>query len=94
VRLIESGLLSSDVRVLYVPASQDATLTHLAPSFHTAGLLTVGESDLFVRSGGIIRLLVESDRLQFEIDADIAEKVGLTLSSQLLMLARKVRSSR
>ena len=52
--------------------------------------LTVGESDLFSERGGIIRLVVQGERLQFEIDNGRAQKSGITLSSQLLALARHV----
>jgi hypothetical protein len=93
VRAIDPEAVPTDIRVLYISGTQDATLGKLAQSFLTPGLLTVGESDLFVQSGGMIRLLVDSGRLQFEIDAGLASKAGLTLSSQLLMLARQVRLS-
>jgi hypothetical protein len=93
VRIIGSAPAPTDVSVLYVAASQDRSLKQISQAFGTPGLLTVGESDLFASSGGIIRLVRENDRIHFDIDAASAQKAGLALSSQLLMLARHVRGT-
>lgn len=54
-------------------------------------VLTVSDSRGFSRSGGIIELYIESQRVQFAINTDAAERAGLHLSSRLLQLARIVR---
>jgi hypothetical protein len=90
VRVLEPDSVASDVRIAYIAASQDDAIRHLAPQLFAPDRLTVGESDLFHDSGGIIRLVVQGQRLQFEIDNSRAQKSGITLSSQLLMLARHV----
>lgn len=88
VKSFGPNAIPANLHILYVSASQE-----LAPSLFQAGRLTIGETEDFTRNGGIIRLLVESDRLQFEIDNGHAQKAGLTLSSQLLMLARRVATA-
>jgi YfiR/HmsC-like len=90
VRVLEPGSVSSDVRIAYIAASQDDAIREHAPQLFVPNRLTVGESELFRDSGGIIRLVVQGERLQFEIDNSRAQKSGITLSSQLLMLARQV----
>jgi hypothetical protein len=55
------------------------------------GVLTVGEAADFIESGGMIRFVVESRRVRFEIARAMAENKGLQLSSQLLKVARFVR---
>lgn len=87
VRSVSANAIPGDLQILYVAGSQDAALT---PALFQPGRLTIGETETFTQNGGIIRLFVESDRLRFEIDNHQAQKAGLTLSSQLLMLARKV----
>jgi hypothetical protein len=82
--------IPANLHIVYVGASQDDTLRRLAPTLFQPGRLTIGETEAFTQNGGIIRLFVEADRLRFEIDNGHAQKAGLTLSSQLLMLARKV----
>jgi hypothetical protein len=79
--------IPANLHIVYVGDSP------LTPELFQAGRLTIGETEAFTQNGGIIRLFVESDRLRFEIDNGHAQKAGLTLSSQLLMLARKVTSA-
>jgi hypothetical protein len=59
----------------------------------TAGrpVLTVGEADHFLDSGGIIAMKTLDGKVRFEIHADNARKAGLRISSQLLSLALAVR---
>jgi hypothetical protein len=78
------------LHIVYVGESEDESLQRLAPTLFQSGRLTIGETEAFSQHGGLIRLFVEADRLRFEIDNTHAQKAGLTLSSQLLMLARKV----
>lgn len=56
-----------------------------------APVLTVGDGDGFAAGGGIIGLVVEGERLRFEINQDAAQRAGLRLSSQILKLARLVK---
>ena len=82
---------TTGLHVLYVDSAYELQLSKLSSAFAARGLLTVGETDAFVAAGGGIRLIVEGDRLQFEISTAATERAGLVLSSQLLMLARTVR---
>jgi uncharacterized protein DUF4154 len=52
------------------------------------GLLTVGESSGFLKSGGIINFYLEDNRVHFEIRQTVARSCGLRISSQLLKLGR------
>ena len=52
------------------------------------GLLTVGESPGFLKSGGSINFYLEDNRVHFEIRAEVARAAGLHVSSQLLKLGR------
>ena len=54
-------------------------------------ILTVGEADLFLESGGIIAMKNVDGRVRFEVSAVNAQKSGLQISSQLLRLALAVR---
>ncbi len=53
-------------------------------------VLTVGDTDGFLESGGIINFLAEKDKIRFEINAAAAKKSKLKISSKLLRLARRV----
>jgi hypothetical protein len=52
------------------------------------GLLTVGETPGFLKSGGIINFYLEDKHLRFEIRATAAHSAGLQVSSQLMKLGR------
>ena len=82
---------TTGLHVLYVESAYEARFARMAEALVVHGVLTVGETDAFMASGGAIRLVVEGDRLQFEISAAATERAGLTLSSQLLMLAKAIR---
>ncbi|RPH45112.1 MAG: YfiR family protein [Planctomycetota bacterium] len=56
-------------------------------------MLTVAESESFTKSGGVIRLFVEQNKVQFEVNTDAAARAKLKLSSKLLGLARVVRDA-
>jgi hypothetical protein len=55
-----------------------------------AGLLTVGESPEFLKSGGIINFYLEDNRVHFEIQASAARTLCLRVSAQLLKLGRQL----
>lgn len=57
-----------------------------------AGVLTVGESDQFTQSGGIINFTIVESKVRFEINQRAAERAGLKISAKLLILGRPARS--
>ena len=52
-------------------------------------VLTVGESARFLRSGGMVRLYVETRKVRFQVNQKNAEAADLNISSQLLILAAR-----
>jgi hypothetical protein len=54
-------------------------------------VLSIGDGDGFAEVGGMIGLVAVGERIQFEVNADVARAAGLKISSQLLRLARTVR---
>jgi hypothetical protein len=80
----------SQCRILFIPKSVDAAdvLKHVV----SPGVLTVGESEDFLDAGGVIRLLIEDKKVRFEVNMDAAERAHLTISSQLLKLAKTIKS--
>lgn len=76
---------------------QDASEAHVVfiarpepPRVHFAihGVVTVGESDSFLGSGGVVNFVLEGKHICFEISLDAAKAVGVRVSSQLLKLGR------
>src|ERR1043166_5585847 len=76
--LYASGLDAGDAKMLF-----DA-ITNLP-------VLTVGDSDMFVKRGGVVQLILEDDRMRFVVNVRAARRAHLTLSSQLLNRATIVK---
>lgn len=93
VRKQLAGAPVDGCHLVFVPESEERSVARLLQPVELAQeapVLTVGESGRFAEAGGMIRLLVEEGRVRFDINAGVAERAGLRLSSQLLKLARHV----
>lgn len=77
--------------VLFISSSEQEHLVPILNSIKRPGVLTVGDMERFVQQGGIINLVVDRNKVRFEINMDAAERAGLKISSKLLNLARVVR---
>lgn len=77
-------------QVLFVAAAEEARFVDLRPKLEGCALLVVGETPSSLSSGGSIRLVLEADRLRFEINVAAAERAGVKISSQLQKLALAV----
>jgi hypothetical protein len=55
-----------------------------------APVLTIGDSDNFTAEGGIMGLLLQDNKIRFDINLFAAQSANLKISSRLLLLARNV----
>ncbi len=55
-------------------------------------ILTIGETDGFALSGGVIGFYNDGSKIRFEINLGAAKSAKLRISSRLLQLARLVSS--
>ena len=76
--------------VLYVPANEVARAPEIAKAVKGAGVLLIGESPGFALTGGIINFYLDDQKLRFEVNPEAAKRQKLTISSNLLKLARIV----
>jgi hypothetical protein len=75
------------VHLLFVEAGEEASFGDVWQKIADSNVLVVGESPQFLASGGCIRLILDEQRLRFEINASAAERARLRISSQLQKLA-------
>lgn len=80
--------------VLYISAAETARLGSILAALPKAPILTVSDMPQFVERGGMIGLVMANRRVQFEVNAEAAERAGLVLGSQLMRLARTVVDTR
>lgn len=58
----------------------------------TRNILTVGQSDQFIRLGGMINLARNDNSIELQINPKAAEAAGLKISSRLLSVSRVVEA--
>jgi hypothetical protein len=76
-------------QVLFVGDDETSRAQVFLHAATTAHVLTVGASDHFATSGGMIQLVVVDNGVKFAINQQEAELAGLKISSKLLELAIK-----
>jgi hypothetical protein len=82
-----------ECKILFVGASEKAHLDELLQIVKTLPILTVGEAPGFAERGGVIRFVLEDNRVRFEINVEAAHQADLTISSRLLTLARIIQQT-
>ena len=73
--------------ILFINSSEKKRLSEIFESLRGVSVLTVGETERFVDTGGIINFVKESDKIRLQINDDAAKSAGLKISSKLLSLA-------
>ena len=77
--------------IVFVPVTEKEQADRIVKGLKGSRTLTVGESEGFAVSGGIINLTVDGNKVHFEINRIAAERAGLKISSKLLSIARIVK---
>jgi len=75
--------------LLFICSSEQENLGEIINLVKEHNVLTVAEVTGFLKAGGIINLLMEEEKVRFEINASAARKAGLKVSSELLRLAKE-----
>jgi hypothetical protein len=94
-RKIENRKISlpADARtcdVVFANDSKHDLEMKLLKTAQDAGALTVGDGPDFITCGGMIQLVVDDNRMRFDINVAAVSRANLKLSSKLLALARHV----
>jgi hypothetical protein len=89
-RLTQNGDAKA-CHILFFRESETKRFGAIYESIKRCPIMTIGESDEFLDFGGMFNFVFEEKQLRFEVNTAPAENAGLTISSKLLHLARKVR---
>lgn len=73
--------------LVFIPATYPGEPDKIFQAVQGRPVLTVGESDTFIASGGMINFVRQGAKIRFEINPRAAQNAGLKISSQLLRLA-------
>jgi len=88
VREVSDGQQAAQCQIVFLSGSERKRAKKLIEAVQGANVLTVGESEGFVASGGVIGFKVEGDKVRIEIGTAAAEHAGLHISAKLLSLAQ------
>lgn len=78
-------------QILFTSSSDQTYIRSVLAILKGSSVLTVGETEGFLRLGGIINFALEENQVRFEINVDAAERARLKISSKLLRVAKVVR---
>lgn len=84
----DAGPASCDL--LFLAASEKSRFGSIIASLNGAPVLTVADSDGFLKAGGMINLVHSDGKIRWMINRAPVEKSGLRMSAQLLSMAIKV----
>jgi hypothetical protein len=91
--LVKSVANPRECQILYVGSSALPQSSEAIRVVKGLPILTIGEIPGFATSGGIINLVLEDNRIRFEVNVQAAKDADLNISSRLLALARIVQST-
>jgi len=91
LRRVPSGDTSGVCHIVFISAAEQQRSPNLLGKLKGGGVLTVGESDDFLESGGIINLARRDRRIALEVNLTAAENARLKISSKLLNVASVVK---
>jgi uncharacterized protein DUF4154 len=77
-------------RVVFISGSERAQVPVIIAALKDDAVLSVGESDDFIKEGGMIGFCVDDNKIRFEINVGAADRAKLKISSRLLLLAKNV----
>jgi len=89
VRRIETLEQCRDTQILFISSSEKKRIPEIVQSLKGAPVLTVGETDGFLQSGGILNFRLRNKDLFVDINRPAADKVGLRISARLLQVIEK-----
>jgi YfiR/HmsC-like len=90
-RRISSPQESVDCQILFISSSEAKRVDKIIEALGNSAVLTVSDIPQFSQHRGMIQLLMEGNRIRFEVNLAATQRAGLTLSSELLKVATAVR---
>ena len=92
VRRIKGTADAKSCRIVFVGSADRTMAAKLVDAVRGTSVLTVGETQDFLRIGGMIALQMEDSHVQIIINANAAQSANLRISAKLLMMARIYKS--
>ena len=78
---------ATNCHILFICASEKQRLPEILAGLRRTSVLTVGETEGFTASGGMVNFVQENNKIRFRINDQAAKAANLKVSSKLLSLA-------
>ena len=88
VRTVSSQKDLSECNLLFISQFKGMSMQDAFAESRNESILTISEIDDFCTQGGVIQMVPRRGKMRFFINRQAADEAGLTLSSQLLKMAR------
>jgi len=72
--------------IVFIPRTESGRVGEALAAARGSGVLTVGDSDDFVSQGGMIGFVLVGKTVRFQINAGVAQREALAISSRLMKL--------
>jgi TonB family protein len=89
--MVKTASSKEEMRSCYIVFFRASERKHVAAAIAglaQAGVLLVGEDELFLRQGGMVNLVREHGSIRFEVNTDALDHSEIHFSSKILALAR------
>jgi YfiR/HmsC-like len=90
VRHLKEGSEVQGCHVVFIGKTGKRSVTDELTSLGSSPVLTVGETEQFVKDNGMIAFCTEENKIRFAINLGAAERANLKISAKLLALAKTV----
>jgi hypothetical protein len=77
-----------ECQAVYLAIESRSEVKQLLAGIHSAGLLSIGESEHFLDSGGAVQLVIQDGHIGFEVSHEVLVRSAVSISSKLLRYGR------
>jgi YfiR/HmsC-like len=81
---------AKDCQILFIGRSEMGRVEAIFGDLKGLKILTVGDAEGFIRKGGVMRFVVDKNKVHLRISLHAAKRADLTISSKILRLAEIV----
>lgn len=93
VKYFDSPEQLGPCHILFISKSYSSSLDKIIPALNNRQTLTIGDTENFTKSQGMIRFYKTDNKIRLEINAEAVNASGLEVSSKLLNLATLYRNN-
>lgn len=76
--------------IVFISSSEKEILPQLLEVLRNSPVLTIGDARDFAQNGVMINLVMDGNKVRFDINAESARRARISISSKLLKLARTI----